>query len=96
MSDKRLFVNYDETQDVLQVTVGDAADEQGIIVEAEENLFLKLSVESGEIIGYTITAYSENVHKNRKWTDKLLTVPDEVRSGCFYRRGGTRRPRRAA
>lgn len=95
MSDRRLFVKYDETQDVLHVSVGDS-EEEGLIVEMEENLFLKLAVTSGEIIGYTITNYSENVHKNRKWTDKLLTVPPEIQSGCFYRRHGGKKPRRAA
>ena len=94
MSDKRLFVKYDETQDVLHVTVGEG-EEEGLIVEMEDHFFLKLSAGSGEIIGYTITNYSENVHKNRAWTDKLLTVPDDIRSGFFYRRH-KRQPRKAA
>lgn len=85
MEDKHLFVRYDESQDVLNVSVG-TEEEEGLIVEMEENLFLKMSVETGQIVGYTITHYSENVHKNRNWTDKLLTIPEGFKSGFFYRR----------
>jgi uncharacterized protein YuzE len=84
MDERKLTVRYDEKNDLLNVTVGNT--EEAVIVRMEDNFYLKMSVKSGEIVGYTITRYSENVHRNREWSDKLLTVPDQMGSGAFFMR----------
>ena len=75
-TNKKLQVKYDEIKDVLHVTIGEEIE--SMVVETEENFYMSLSVETGEIIGYSISNYSENVHKNREWSDKLLTIPENI------------------
>lgn len=90
MTERKLHVNYDEKNDILNVHVGE--ENEAVVVRVDDNLYVRLSVDSGEVVGYTISHYSENVHKNRHWSDKLLTVPQPVGQGAFV----CRRERRAA
>jgi hypothetical protein len=77
-----LKVRYDEDKDVLDVLLGQLND--GFLVELEPNFTVKLSLESGDVIGYTIRDYSNNVHKNKVWSDRLSTRFDEEFDGAFY------------
>jgi len=77
-----LKVRYDEEKDVLDVLLGQIND--GFLVELEPNFTVKLSLESGDVIGYTIKDYSNNVHKNKVWSDWLSSRFDEEFDGAFY------------
>ncbi|MEZ7892303.1 MAG: hypothetical protein QMC67_11200 [Candidatus Wallbacteria bacterium] len=79
---KELKVKYDEDHDTLNVLLGDLND--GFMVEIEPNFTLKLSIESGEVIGYTIKDYSNNVHKNKIWSKKLTTNMEKEYDGAFF------------
>ena len=81
MDNRRLKVKYDEAEDILRVMVGE--EEESLVVEAEKNFYMNLSIKTGEIIGYYILNYSENVHKNKKWSNKLLTIPGDVIGSSF-------------
>lgn len=88
MTDRKLHVNYDEKNDILSVNVGE--ENEAVVVRVDDNLYVRLSVGSGEVVGYTISHYSENVHKNRHWSDKLLTIPDPVGQGAFVHKSDKR------
>ncbi len=77
-----LKVRYDEDKDVLDVLLGHIND--GFLVELEPNFTVKLSLESGDVIGYTIKDYSNNVHKNKAWSDRLSTRFNDEFDGAFY------------
>lgn len=78
-----LKVRYDEKKDVLDVSIGDLND--GFFVELEPNFTIKLSLETGNVIGYTIKEYSHNVHKNKIWSEKLATqFQTDNYNGAFY------------
>jgi uncharacterized protein YuzE len=81
MENRKLKIKYDEENDILHVMVGNQTET--MIVETEENFYMNISKETGEMIGYSISDYSENVHKNREWSDKLLTVPENIVNGSF-------------
>jgi|GEM_PF-6133154 len=77
-----LKVKYDEDKDVLDVSLGGLND--GFLVELEPNFTVKLCIESGDVIGYTIREYSNNVHKNKMWSEKLTKRFDDEADGAFY------------
>lgn len=77
-----LKVRYDEDHDTLNVSLGDLND--GFLVEIEPNFTLKLCIETGEVIGYTIKEYSNNVHKNKVWSKKLSVPIEKDYDGAFY------------
>ena len=85
-----LKVKYDEDKDTLNVLLGDLND--GFMVEIEPNFTLKLSLESGEVIGYTISDYSNNVHKNKIWSKKLAAPLQKEYDGAFFGKMISRQP----
>jgi len=89
-----LKVKYDEQNDTLNVSIGELND--GFMVEIEPNFTLKLSIESGEVIGYTIKEYSNNVHKNKIWSKKLTVPLEKEYDGAFYGKMMSRQNRKTA
>lgn len=89
-----LKVKYDEQSDTLNVSIGELND--GFLVEIEPNFTLKLSIESGEVIGYTIKEYSHNVHKNKIWSKKLTVPLEKEYDGAFYGKMMSRQNRKTA
>lgn len=89
-----LKVRYDEDHDTLNVSLGSLSD--GFLVEIEPNFTLKLCIDTGEVIGYTIKEYSNNVHKNKIWSKKLSVPLEKEYDGAFFGKMVSRDARKTA
>lgn len=66
---KEMKIAYDDTGDVLDISIGDP--EKAISKEVEEDFFLRVNPVSGEVVGFSIL----NFRKQFKSSKGIKTLP---------------------